>query len=162
MLFEGKGQVVQGHRVVLFELQGGAVVANGRGVVVLGGQGKAEGVLDQGLGFGWFAIGGFKGQLEAGGGFAIEPFAQLHRAQLVEVGAGAVAGFSDSLQPAQGGFITAHTKNLPGDHHGGATKQNDQTDEVGLGKQMIHGPTWGKSAVGGANHCGETGRIHHG
>ena len=97
--------------------------------------------MDQGLGFGWFAIGGFEGQLEAGGGFAIEPFTQLYGAKLVEVGAGAVAGFGNPLEPAQGGFIAAHTKNLPGNHHGGATKQNDQTDEISLGKQMIHGPT---------------------
>ena len=117
-------------------------MANRGFVIVLGGQSKAEGVLNQRLGFGGFVFRfrPFHRELEIFGCLAVEPFAQLHRCQLVEGGRIGGSAAVIALQLGQGDFVTTNAQNLPGNHHSGGAQQNNETNQVGLGKECVQ---WG-------------------
>ena len=67
LFFQRERKIIKGYRVIRLIGQGLAVMTNGGFVVILGRQGKAQGVLDQSPGLGGFAIGisALGGQLEA-------------------------------------------------------------------------------------------------
>ena len=128
LFFQREGQVVERHWVVRLVCQGLAVMANGCFVVVLGRQGKAQGVLDQSPGLGGFAIGicPFGGQFEAVDGLVVQPFTQLYRSQFIELGGlgGSRVG-TLALQAGQGDLIAAHPPDLASDNRGCARQQHD-------------------------------------
>ncbi|WP_363178416.1 hypothetical protein [Vulcanococcus sp.] len=124
LLLEGERQVVQGHRVVGLGLQGCAVVLDGSGVVALGCQRKAQCIFDQRLGFGGFSSGVFARQLQIVDGLAVEPLAQLHGGQLVEVSGRLFTGFARLLQTDQRNFVAPNPQDLACHQHSGTAKNH--------------------------------------
>ena len=84
-------------------------------------------------------IGSLDGQFQVFCCLAIETLAQLNAGQLVERGRVRGLGCIVAFQLGERDFVTADTPNLPGNHHGGATQQNNKTNQIGLGKECVQG-----------------------
>jgi hypothetical protein len=63
----------------------------------------------------------------------------LNAGQRVERGCIRGLGCIVAFQLGEGDFVTADAPNLPGYHHGGGTQQNNETNQIGLGKECVQG-----------------------